>query len=128
VTTEKRTYHALIVEDVKDLAGVMELSLQRIGFSTHHASDGPEALTYLQETTPDIMLLDIGLPGMSGWEVLEKIKEDEVVFPIIVLTAFNDPANRLIGKLHKYVTRYVTKPFEVETLRKVVREVLAIES
>lgn len=129
MTTPDGKFLVLIVEDIEDLAGVMQITLRRMGIESYHASDGYIALDYLAENTPDLVLLDIGLPGMSGWEVLEQIKAnlDEIPFPIIILTAFNDPANRLIGKLQKYVTKYVTKPFEVETLRKAVKEALQLE-
>ncbi|MBC7813415.1 MAG: response regulator [Burkholderiales bacterium] len=129
MTTTDGKLLVLIVEDIEDLAGVMQITLRRMGIESYHASDGYIALDYLAENTPDLVLLDIGLPGMSGWEVLEQIKAsmDEIPFPIIILTAFNDPANRLIGKLQKYVTQYVTKPFEVETLRKAVRGALQLE-
>ena len=129
MTTTDGKLLVLIVEDIEDLAGVMQITLRRMGIESYHASDGYIALDYLAENTPDLVLLDIGLPGMSGWEVLENIKamKEEIPFPIIILTAFNDPANRLIGKLQKYVTQYVTKPFEVETLRKAVRGALQLE-
>lgn len=128
MTTSDRQLLVLIVEDIEDLAGVMQITLRRMGINTHHVSDGYAALDFLAENTPDLVLLDIGLPGMSGWDVLENIKAnmEEIPFPIIILTAFNDPANRLIGRLQKYVTQYVTKPFEVETLRKAVRSALQL--
>jgi len=131
LTTTDGKLLVLIVEDIEDLAGVMQITLRRMGIESYHASDGYIALDYLAQNTPDLVLLDIGLPGMSGWEVLEQIKanmnDNDIPFPIIILTAFNDPANRLIGKLQKYVTQYVTKPFEVETLRKAVRGALQLE-
>jgi two-component system nitrogen regulation response regulator GlnG len=117
---------ALIVEDTEDIAGIMQLTLERMGIENIHAANGFQALNLLESRFPDVLLLDIGLPGMSGWEVLEAIKQrwPDVNFPVIVLTAFSDPANRLIGKLQAHVFRYMTKPFDVETLEQVVREAL----
>jgi two-component system nitrogen regulation response regulator GlnG len=77
---------------------------------------------------PDILLLDINMPGMSGWQVLETVKEryPDFAFPVIVLTALTDPANRLIGKLQQHVVRYMTKPFELDDLADTVRQALGI--
>ncbi len=116
----------LIVEDSVELAQVSEIALSRLGLKTMHAVNGRRALEMLADQTPDLMLLDIGLPGMNGWEVLERIKLDEsaLEFPIIVLTAAGDPVNRLIGKLQERVKRYIVKPYSVDELKQAVREVL----
>ncbi|PJF40666.1 MAG: response regulator [Chloroflexi bacterium] len=119
----------LIVEDTQDTADLMMLTLQRLGVETFHAPDGYVALEFLENNTPDLMLLDIGLPGMSGWDVLEAIKEHDPdnSFPVIVLTAFADPTNKLIGKFQNRVHQYITKPFEMKHLQEVVREVLSLD-
>jgi DNA-binding response OmpR family regulator len=126
VSTTTQTYFALITEDTEDIAGLMQLTLTRLGIDSHHAVNGTLALDFLAQRTPDIMLLDIGMPGMNGWEVLEKVKEryPDTHFPVIVLTAFDDPANKLIGKLQARVFRYITKPFDMDMLAQTVREAL----
>jgi two-component system OmpR family response regulator len=118
----------LIVEDAMELAQISQITLNRMGFKTFHALNGHRALEFLAENTPDLMLLDIGLPGMNGWEVLERIKLDDQAteFPIIVLTAAGDPVNRLIGKLQERVKRYMVKPYSIDELSKAVREVLEL--
>jgi two-component system nitrogen regulation response regulator GlnG len=120
--------YALIVEDTADIAGIMQLTLDNMNIAHQHAPNGFLALEMLESRLPDIMLLDIGMPGMNGWEVLEAVKArwPDADFPVIVLTAFSDPANRLIGKLQAHVFRYLTKPFDVEELSRVVREALHI--
>lgn len=122
---------ALIVEDTHDVAGVMELTLKHLGVAAHRVADGPAALAFLESSPgrlPDLILLDIGLPGMSGWEVLDAVKSayPEADFRVIVLTAFNDPANRLVGKLQDRVVCYMTKPFSVTELAAVVRQALGL--
>lgn len=118
----------LIVEDAVELAQISQITLSRLGLRTLHAVNGQRALEMLAEQTPDLMLLDIGLPGINGWEVLERIKLDESApeFPIIVLTAAGDPVNRLIGKLQERVKRYIVKPYSVDELKQAVREVLEL--
>jgi len=121
---------ALIVEDTVDIAGLIEINLSQIGLECHHAANGRLALEFLAGKHPDVMLLDIGMPGMNGWEVLENLKDrwPQSNFPVIVLTAFDDPANKLIGKLQDRVYRYMTKPFNPEDVVQTVREALGISS
>lgn len=123
-------HFALIVEDTPEMAGIMETVLDNVGVTHHHAGDGPTALAFLETRTPDLLLLDIGLPGMSGWRVLEAIQErfQNTSFPVIVLTAFDDPANKLVGRLQERVFRYVTKPFLPSALAQLVREALKLDT
>ncbi|MDZ4766349.1 MAG: response regulator [Chloroflexota bacterium] len=126
--SETKDRLVLIVEDAVELAQISQITLNRIGLKTFHAVNGQRALEFLSENTPDLMLLDIGLPGMNGWEVLERLKLEDHAgdFPIIVLTAAGDPVNRLIGKLQERVKRYIVKPYSIEELSTAVREVLEI--
>ncbi len=119
---------ALIVEDSDDIAGLIQLMLARMGIDSHHAGNGFLALNFLENQLPDILLLDLNMPGMSGWQVLDAIKEryPDAAFPVIVLTALADPANRLIGKLQEHVIRYMTKPFELDVLAATVRVALGL--
>lgn len=119
---------ALIVEDSNDIAGLIQMMLTRMGIESHHAGNGFIALNYLENQLPDILLLDLNMPGMSGWQVLDAIKDrhPDAAFPVIVLTALADPANRLIGKLQQHVIRYMTKPFELDDLAATVREALGL--
>ena len=123
-------HFALIVEDTPEMAGIMETVLDNVGVTHHHAGDGPTALAFLETRTPDLLLLDIGLPGMSGWRVLEAIQErfQNTNYPVIILTAFDDPANKLVGRLQERVFRYVTKPFLPSALALVVREALKMDT
>lgn len=108
----------LIVEDSSDMVQVIEALLESLTLRHACASTGEEALEYLQHTLPDLMLLDIGLPGMNGWTMMEIVRErlDGVPFPVIALTGYDDPANQFIGAIDTGVYRYVIKPFDVEEL------------
>ncbi|MBC6936999.1 MAG: response regulator [Chloroflexi bacterium] len=119
---------ALVVEDSDDIARLVQLMLRRMNIESAHAANGFAALAFLEERLPDLVLLDINMPGMNGWQVLETIKERhaQADFPVIVLTALNDPTNRLIGKLQPQVFCYVTKPFELDALALAVREALGL--
>jgi two-component system OmpR family response regulator len=116
----------LIAEDTHDLAENMQRALAYIDIDTHHAANGLLTLEFLSKRHPDILLLDIGMPGKSGWEVLDEIKRcyPDSTFPVIVLTAYGDPANKLVGKLQPRVYRYITKPFDLLTLTSTVQEAL----
>ncbi len=114
----------LIVDDTIEYGELVQASLIRSGLQADYVHNGQLALDYLRERTPDVMLLDIGMPGMSGWAVLDEIKVlyPEANFPVIVLTAFNDPANKLVGKFQQQVYRYCTKPTDLRTLANTVIE------
>lgn len=117
----------MIVEDTMDAAQLMQISLRRAGIQDIlHAENGCSALDYLEMYTPDVLILDIGMPDMSGWSVLEFIKQrhGDTSFPVIMLTAYDDPANKLIGKLQSRVYRYMTKPFVPDVLIQTVREAI----
>ncbi len=114
----------LIVDDTVEFGQLVQASLKRSGLEADYVCDGYKALDYLSERMPDVMLLDIGMPGMNGWAVLDEIKVryPQATFPVIVLTAFNDPANKLVGKFQQQVYRYCTKPTDLRTLANTVLE------
>lgn len=114
---------ALIVEDTVELAEVIQATLENMGLQAVFATHGKIGLEKLRELHPQLLLMDIGLPDITGWKMLDYIKEyyadvDAPLPTIIVITAYGDPANRLIGKLQN-IYSYLVKPFtpdEVETL------------
>ena len=114
----------LIVDDTVEYGQLVQASLMRSGLQADYVTNGQLALDYLNERMPDVMLLDIGMPGMNGWAVLDEIKVryPDASFPVIVLTAFNDPANKLVGKFQQQVFRYCTKPTDLKTLANTVME------
>jgi CheY-like chemotaxis protein len=118
----------LIVEDTTELAEVIQATLERINMVTFHETHGGRALNLLNEKNPDLVLLDISLPDMTGWKILDTIKEKHdqtgTQMPVvIVITAYGDPANRLVGKLQG-VHSYLIKPFTADEIERTVTEAL----
>lgn len=124
-----RAVRALIVEDTRDLAVILQKALTIINVESHIAMSGQAAVEAFYTVDPDILVLDIGLPDVNGWRVLDEIKrirnEGSLSRPhVIVITAFGDPANRLMGKLQG-IDAYLLKPFTPRELQHTVRTVLA---
>ncbi len=116
----------LIIEDTVELGEVIQATLQRMHIMAFCETHGLKALKRYEEVQPDLVLLDIGLPDMTGWRVLDAMKESKAIFKrpaIVVITAYGDPANRLMGKLQG-VDSYLIKPFTPEEVQNVVQEVL----
>jgi CheY-like chemotaxis protein len=120
-----RAASVLIIEDTTELGEVIQATLERMNLKTAHETHGNKALSRYEEMHPDVVLLDIGLPDMTGWKFLETVKEkhkdQEPV--IIVITAYGDPANRLVGKLQG-VFDYLIKPFTSNDVEQVVKKAL----
>lgn len=118
----------LIVEDTVELAEVIQATLEGMGLESIYETHGKTGLERLKELNPDLVILDIGLPDISGWKMLDSIKEyatssNQPMPTIIVVTAFGDPANRLIGKLQN-IHSYLVKPFTPDQVEVVVEMAL----
>jgi DNA-binding response OmpR family regulator len=107
---------------------MLRLILVRAGFEVLEAKDGYEALEQVKRYIPDLMLLDIMMPGMDGFTVCETLREQERTadLPIIMLSARADPESINTG-LRVGATKYLTKPVTPDELTRHVREVLSIE-
>jgi DNA-binding response OmpR family regulator len=112
----------LIVEDESSTAEAVAYSLEQEGFETVVAGDGQAALTAFEEQLPDLVVLDLMLPGISGWQLLSAFRRRRGV-SVIVLTARVEEADRVAG-LEMGADDYVTKPFSVRELTARVRAVL----
>jgi CheY-like chemotaxis protein len=123
---------ALVVEDTVELGEVIQATLEGMGIDTAYATHGKTGLEKLKEINPTLLLMDIGLPDITGWKMLDNIKEHYAAQPdvkmpaIIVITAYGDPANRLIGKLQG-IYSYLLKPFTPDEIEKLVRLALSGE-
>ncbi len=112
----------LIVEDDEDIVDVLRRTLRAEGYEVRAALDGPEALADLGEFAPDLVVLDLGLPGMDGMEVCDRIRESSEV-PILMLTARADPEDRVAG-LDTGADDYLVKPFDRSELLARIRALL----
>ena len=109
---------ALIVEDDINIAELLKIYLQKDGFETENAYDGRKAVELAETFRPDIILLDIMLPVMDGWQVCREVRKTSQV-PIIMLTAKGESMDKVSG-LEMGADDYVTKPFvPVEVLARV---------
>lgn len=119
----------LLVEDTTEMAEILQVTLQTMGVNVVHETHAAKALEIFKSRKPDLVLLDIGLPDMSGWKLLDGIKEmgKENRPPFIIITAYGDPANRLMGKLQD-VSSYLIKPFSPDDIKRVVGKLLNLQT
>jgi DNA-binding response OmpR family regulator len=113
----------LIVDDEPEIVRGLEDNLKFEGYQTFAATDGHEALALAAREAPDLILLDIMMPGLSGWEVCRALRGRGIDVPIIMLTARGEEADRVRG-LELGADDYVTKPFSLRELLARVRAVL----
>ena len=106
----------LIVEDDKELAKITELELLHEGFTVIKAEDGREGLEQIKKENPDMVLLDVMLPRLSGLEVLRKIRREmDSELPVILVTARGETIDKVDG-LNSGADDYIAKPFKIEEL------------
>jgi two-component system OmpR family response regulator len=116
---------ALIVEDEQDTGQLLGEFLRRWGFEPTILTEGKPAISWVRENKPEIILLDLLLPGMDGFTICENLKLDREtnLIPIVMITALTAPEERVHG-LQVGANRYLTKPFTATGLEKSIREVI----
>ena len=120
-----QTYRALVVEDDDLNYKLMRTILRSLPLEMVNATTGAEAVAFLKQHIPDLIFLDINLPDMHGWEILDVFKNDARLSRtrIIVLTAHKEPVHRLIGSLQP-IAAYMNKPVQSDELIRQVRLLL----
>jgi len=115
----------LIIEDEKDIVQALEYNLKKEGFEIHKAYDGLQGLKLATEIIPDLIILDLMLPGLDGLELCRKIKKDPKTenIPIIMLTAKGAETDKVVG-LEVGADDYITKPFSMRELIARVKAIL----
>ena len=112
----------VVVEDDINIAELLRLYLEKDGFAVTVTHDGVEGLRAAEEQKPDLVMLDIMLPGMDGWQVCKRLRQTSKV-PIIMLTAKGETEDKVQG-LEMGADDYIVKPFEVKELLARIHAVL----
>ena len=120
----------LCVEDEPEMIDLMRLILGRKGFEVKGAAGGVEGLRMIRQEKPDLVLLDLMMPDMDGWEVYQQMKADPDLkgIPVIVVTAKAQSIDKILGLHIAKVDDYVTKPFGPQELLQSVERVLSAKA
>lgn len=115
-------YKILIVDDDENICELLRLYLQKDGFETVVANDGAQAVEFVAKYSPDLILLDIMLPKLDGWQVCREIRKTSEV-PIIILTAKGETFDKILG-LELGADDYISKPFDTKEVVARIKAVL----
>lgn len=115
----------LVVDDEDDVRTLCRVNLEYEGYRVLEASDGAAALELVEQNEVDLILLDLMMPGIDGWEVVSRLKQDERTssIPVILVTAKTDEQAQLRG-IREGVMDYITKPFNPVALSRYVERSL----
>jgi DNA-binding response OmpR family regulator len=121
------TKHILCIEDEPEMIDLIRLILGRRGFEVIGAAGGKEGLEKVRQSPPDLVLLDLMMPDMDGWEVYQQIKADEKTknIPVIVVTAKAQSIDKVLGLHIAKVDDYIAKPFSPQDLLNSVDKVFS---
>ena len=110
--------HIVYVEDDVEMIDLVKLILERKGYQVSGASGGQEGWEIIKSNLPDLVLLDLMMPDIDGWEVYQKMRDDIATkdIPVIVITAKAQNIDRVLGLHIAKVEDYITKPFKPEDL------------
>ena len=116
----------LVVDDDPEIVTMLSARLTKRGYKVSTASDGHQAIELTKKELPDIVLLDVMMPGKSGWEVARAIKQDPAThaIKIVMVSAIGEKTNEITAPIYG-ADAHVDKPFEFETLERVISNLLA---
>jgi DNA-binding response OmpR family regulator len=116
----------ICIEDEPEMVELVQIVLSRRGFDVTGATGGAEGLQKMRANRPDLVLLDLMMPGMDGWEVYQQMKADEKLknVPVIIVTAKAQSIDRILAEQVAKVDYYITKPFGPRELVEVVERLL----
>ena len=126
---EPQAKRVVCIEDEPEMIDLVRLILGRKGFEVIGANGGVEGLDAVRREKPDLVLLDLMMPDMDGWEVYQQIKADPALrdIPVVVVTAKAQSIDKVLGLHIAKVDDYVTKPFGPQELLQSVEKVLGIK-
>lgn len=124
---EKPHKQVIYFEDERDMVELVRIILGREGYQVKGMGEGQTGLKAVKETLPDIVLLDLMMPDMDGWEIYRQLKSDEATMniPVIVITAKAQSIDKVLGLEIAKVDEYISKPFRPADLVDRVEKVLA---
>ena len=119
--------HLVYIEDEEEMIDLVRLILNRRGFEVHGANGGHEGLEMVRRILPDLVLLDLMMPDMDGWDVYQQMKANDKTrqIPVIVITAKAQSIDKVLGLHIAKVDDYISKPFSPQDLLDSVEKVLA---
>jgi two-component system response regulator VicR len=119
--------HIVCIEDEPEMIELIQLILNRRGFEVLGASGGKEGIKMVRELLPDLVLLDLMMPDMDGWEVYQQMKSEESTrnIPVIVVTAKAQNIDKVLGLHIAKVDDYIAKPFGPQELIDSVEKILS---
>jgi len=117
----------LVVEDDPSIVLGLRMNLTRAGYRVRTAADGHIALAELAKERPDLLILDLMLPGIDGLEILQRVRQEDPALPVLVLTAMGAEGDKVRG-LDLGANDYVTKPFSIAELMARVRAALRVSA
>jgi two-component system response regulator VicR len=125
--SEERQPTIVCIEDEPAMIELVKLILKNRGFEVMGASGGQEGLDMIARIKPDLVLLDLMMPDMNGWDVYQQMKADDVMkdIPVIVVTAKAQNIDKVLGLYIAKVEDYITKPFSPADLLKSIENVLS---
>jgi CheY-like chemotaxis protein len=126
MSKERTGASILVVDDDPEIVSMLSTRLTARGYKVSSAGDGHRAIELAKRERPDIVLLDVMMPGKSGWEVARALKQDPVTqsIKIVMVTAIGAQVNEITSPLYG-ADAHVDKPFEFEALERVIAKLLA---
>jgi two-component system, OmpR family, response regulator VicR len=124
---EPTVKNILCVEDEPEMIDLIRLILARRGYNVHGATGGVEGIRLIREKHPDLVLLDLMMPDMDGWEVYQQMKADTSLrdIPVIIVTAKAQNIDKVLGLHIAKVDDYIAKPFSPQELMDSVDRILS---
>ncbi len=123
MTDNERVFTVLVVDDQLGVRRLLFEAFQDEGYNVELAQNGPDALNKIDLLQPDLILMDMKMPGMSGLEVLRQLKKEAKELKVILMTAYGE-LEIIAEAMALGVADYVTKPFDINEVRALVKKVL----
>lgn len=122
----RKPYHILYIEDDPEMIDLVSLILDRGGYLLSGTCSGQQGIELIEKSPPDLILLDLMIPDLDGWDIYQKMKADPKTenIPVIIITAKSQPIDRVLGLHIAKVDDYLTKPFHPQELIDSIEKVL----